>query len=113
VIRTYLQFEIREGRSLELIRLFKELRILETSVEESGCLSAELTLSKDGREAIVTATWHNARAYAGWTSREDRARYADRLRPLMVTRSDPSAVGARYWVAHSVSMPQDAGGSAT
>lgn len=113
MIRTYLQFELQEGRWLELVRLFKELRILEISVEESGCLSAELTLSEDGRQAIVTATWQNPEAYARWTSREDRAGYVEVLRPLMASPLDPSVVGTRYRIAHRASTRPRAGGSAT
>ncbi|MGF1618604.1 MAG: antibiotic biosynthesis monooxygenase [Acidimicrobiia bacterium] len=102
MIRTYLHLDVEQGQAADLVRLFKDLQILEASVEEADCLSAELTLSEDGRQAIVTATWDSIEKYADWTSRSDRASYAERLSQFLATPIRPESTGAQYTIAHSV-----------
>lgn len=101
MIRTYLHLDVADGQSGNLVRAFKDLRILETSVEEPGCLSAELTLSEDGRQAIVTATWDSVGGYTRWTSSPDRASYAEVVSQWLAAPLGPDSTGKRFTVAHS------------
>ena len=100
VIRTYLHFRVDDGSAEQLVTLFRHHRILETSVAQQGCHSAELTLSRDGRRAIVTATWEDPEAYARWTGRPDRGVLADEISDLLTVPINSSTKGSQYRIAH-------------
>ena len=100
MIRTYLQFELDEGNAQQLVDVFRHHRILETSVAQQGCHSAELTLSGDGSRAIVTATWDDAAAYARWTGRSDRGSLADEISQLLTDPIDSDTTGNEFRIAH-------------
>lgn len=100
MIRTYLHFELDGGSADRLVNLFRHHQILENSVAQQGCHSAELTLSSDGSRAIVTATWDNPEAYARWTGRPDRGDLAGEISALLTVPIDSSTKGNEYRVAH-------------
>lgn len=101
MIRTYLHLDIAPGQSENLVRVIKDLRILETSIEEASCLSAELTLSQDGGQGVITATWETADQYALWTSRSDRASHAETVSQFLVVPLGPDSTGTNFTIAHS------------
>ena len=72
MIRTYLEFAVAEGRAEELVSFFDRTNMLRDAAAQDGCHGAELTISPDGRRAVVTALWDDAGAYERWTSRDDR-----------------------------------------
>lgn len=100
MIRTYLSFELDDGRAEQLVSLFRDHRILEISVAQRGCHSAELTVSTDESHAIVTATWDNPEAYARWTSRSDRGRLSAEISRLLTVPIDAATKGSEYRIAH-------------
>lgn len=108
MIRTYLQFELEAGGAERLVDLFRDHRILETSVAQQGCHSAELTLSSDGSRAIVTATWDDLEAYARWTGRPDRGYLAAEISALLTVPIDAATTGREYRIAHRA-MPSPDG----
>ncbi len=93
MIRTYLELELKPGAAEGLASLFERERILETSADQEGCHSAELTISDDGLIALVTATWSNREAYDTWTSRADRSTQADELNSFLRRPVGPETVG--------------------
>lgn len=99
MIRTYLHFDLLEGRAGDLVQLFQEGRILETAATQPGCRSTELTISEDGRTAIATAVWDDHEAYVRWTSRTDRAGHADKINSLLSAPIGPETVGGEYTIA--------------
>jgi quinol monooxygenase YgiN len=100
MIRTYLHFEIDDGGAERLVSLFRHHQILENSVAQQGCHSAELTLSSDGSRAIVTATWDDPDAYARWTGRHDRGDLAGEISKLLTVPIDSNTTGRQYRIAH-------------
>lgn len=109
MIRTYLHFELKEGNSERLVDLFRHHRILETSVAQPGCHSAELTLSDNESRATVTATWDDPEAYARWTARLDRGRLAREISRLLAEPIDAATRGSTYRIAHqAVPLPEGA-----
>lgn len=107
MIRTYLQFDLLEGRTDELVSIFNDGRILETAAAQPGCRSAELTISEDGRTAIATAVWDDLDAYRVWTSRTDRAGHTDKINPLLSRPIGPDTVGGLYEIAVRVESNGD------
>lgn len=108
MIRTYLRFELGVGRADQLVNFFREHRILETSVAQSGCHSAELTVSTDESHAIVTATWDDPQAYARWTSRPDRGLLSAEISRLLTVPIDAGTRGSEYRIAH-IAQPAQGG----
>ena len=104
MIRTYLRFQLGHDSAERLVTLFKDHQILETSISQSGCHSAELTVSSDGTRAIVTATWDDPEAYERWTSRPDRGLLATEINELLTVPIDASTRGSQYRIAH-VAVP--------
>lgn len=79
MIRTYLELPVRPGKAKGLAEFFNREQLLQKSLEQEGCRSAELTISADGLTALVTATWDDRAAYDVWVSRPDRETNADEL----------------------------------
>ena len=73
MIRTFLDFAVKAGHAEALATEFERLAILDTSVAQPGCTSAEMSVSEDGTTVTVTATWDSPDAYASWTSRGVRS----------------------------------------
>jgi heme-degrading monooxygenase HmoA len=93
VIRTFLDLRVRQGQAEQLAAAFRRLGILDESVAQPGCRSAELSVSADGRTVTVTATWDSPDAYAAWTSRDDRGDLAERLNVHLERPLDSTTVG--------------------
>jgi len=108
MIRTYLTFEVAEGKADALVSLFQEGLILETSAAQEGCHSAELTISQDGLQAIATAVWDDLAAYERWTSRSDRAGHAEDINALLSSPIGAETVGGKFTIAHSVQSADQA-----
>ena len=68
MIRTFLDLRVKPGHAERLAAAFERLAILDESVAQSGCSSADLSVSADGTTVTVTATWDSTEAYAAWTS---------------------------------------------
>ena len=67
MIRTFLDLRVKPGHAERLAAAFERLAILDESVAQSGCSSADLSVSADGSTVTVTATWDSTEAYAAWT----------------------------------------------
>jgi heme-degrading monooxygenase HmoA len=93
VIRTFLDLAVRAGHAEQLADAFRRLGILDESVAQPGCLSAELSVSADGRTVTVTATWDSPDAYDAWTSRGDRGDLAEHLNVHLERPLDATTVG--------------------
>jgi len=93
MIRTYLRFELVDRGADAFVDLFRRHRVLETSVAQDGCVSAELTLGDDGRTAMVTAAWTDRAAYDRWTRRSDRGDLAAELNQVLAAPIGESTVG--------------------
>lgn len=104
MVRTVLTLTVASGEADRLVAAFRTLEILETSVVQEGCLSAELAVSSDGNEAIVTATWVDEAAYERWTSRTDRGATAGELSAHLAVPLSAETVGRIYRVAHHAGM---------
>jgi quinol monooxygenase YgiN len=100
MIRTVLTLQVAPGGAQGLVEAFRRLEILETSAAQDGCLSAEIAIDTDEREAIVTATWDDEAAYDRWTSRADRGSTSAELNPHLSVPLSAQAVGRIYHVAH-------------
>lgn len=99
MIRTYLEFELADGKADGFVAFFEREEILSTAVAQEGCRSAELTLSPDGSTALVTALWDDPEAYDRWTSRSDRADLTDELNSFLRQPLGASSIGRAYRVA--------------
>lgn len=109
MIRTYLRFDLRDGASADFVDLFRDAAILETSLAQPGCLSAELTVSETGGVATVTATWTDRHAYEAWTNRADRGAYAERLNACLTTPLTAATIGEVHTVAHAPGHQDESG----
>jgi len=101
MIRTYLELKIKPGAAKAFADVFKDEEVLDNSVAQPGCHSAELTISADGLRAIVTAVWDDVAAYERWTSRSDRTTILDCLRPYLGEELEPNLVSPPFDVAVS------------
>lgn len=93
MIRTFLDLRVKPGHAERLAAAFERLAILDESVAQSGCSSADLSVSADGSTVTVTATWDSTEAYAAWTSRDDRGDLADQLNEHLAQPLDAATVG--------------------
>ena len=93
MIRTFLDLRVRPGQAERLADTFRRLGVLDESVGQPGCLSAELSVSADGRTVTVTATWDSPDAYDAWTSRDDRGDLAEHLNVHLERPLDATTVG--------------------
>lgn len=100
MIRTVLRLDVAPGHADALVDTFRRLQILETSLAQEGCLSTEIAVSLDGREAIVTATWEDQEAYGRWTARSDRGSTSEELNAHLGTPLSAATVGTTYRVGH-------------
>ena len=98
MIRTFLDFAVKPGHAEALAAEFERLAILDTSVAQPGCTSAEMSVSEDGTTVTVTATWDSPEAYASWTSRGDRGPLADQLNVHLFRPLDAATVGRVHTV---------------
>ena len=98
MIRTFLDFAVKPGHAEALAAEFERLAILDTSVAQPGCTSAEMSVSDDGTTVTVTATWDSPEAYASWTSRGDRGPLADQLNVHLSRPLDAATVGRVHTV---------------
>lgn len=99
MIRTYLEFQIAEGKADGLVAFFDRTNMLRDAQAAPGCQSAELTVSPDGRRAVVTAVWENAAAYDGWTSRDDRGALGEELSTYLDDAIGPGHVSEPMTIA--------------
>jgi len=93
VIRTFLDLSVRAGHAEQLAATFRRLGILDESVAQPGCISAELSVSADGQTITVTATWDSPEAYEAWTSRGDRGDLAEDLNVHLERPLDATTIG--------------------
>ncbi|MFT7475373.1 MAG: heme-degrading monooxygenase HmoA [Verrucomicrobiales bacterium] len=98
MIRTYLELEVRPGAAAGLADFFERQNILNTSVAQEGCRSAQLTISSDGEVAVVTAEWDDAEAYDRWVSRADREDDAGELSSFLKRPISAETVGRIFSV---------------
>lgn len=101
MLRTMLRFEIADGRADDLLALFRDRDILEMSVAQPGCLSAEFCVAEDGTHVVVTATWTDEAAYAVWTSRTDRGNHMEAINELLRVPMTAATHGVSYRVVHA------------
>ncbi len=109
MIRTFLDLRVKAGHAEQLAAAFERLAILDQSVAQPGCSSAELSVSEDGTMVTVTATWDSPEAYAAWTSRGDRGDLADQLNEHLAQPLDAATVGRihRVLVSGEPGRPTD------
>lgn len=100
MIRTVLTLKLAPGEADGLVKTFRDLGILETSIAQDGCLATEISISDDESDAIVTATWSNADAYSRWTSRTDRGSHSERLSRHLREPLTAETVGRIYEIRH-------------
>lgn len=100
MIRTILRLDVAPGHAAALVGLFRDRKILETSLEQPGCIETEIVLSQDETEAIVTALWDDEDAYARWTARSDRGSLSDQITAHLTAPLAAETVGRIYRVAH-------------
>jgi quinol monooxygenase YgiN len=98
VIRTFLDLSVKPGHAEQLAEAFERLAILDQSVAQPGCSSADLSVSADGTTVTVTATWDSTEAYASWTSRVDRSDLADQLNEHLAQPLDAATIGRVHHV---------------
>lgn len=98
MIRTFLDLRVRPGQAEHLADAFRRLGILDESMAQPGCRSAELSVSADGLTVTVTATWDSVDAYAAWTSRADRGDLAEHLNVHLEHPLGASTVGRVHQV---------------
>jgi heme-degrading monooxygenase HmoA len=93
VIRTFLELRVKPGHAEHLAEAFERLGILDRSLAQRGCASADLSVSEDGTMVTVTAAWDSSASYALWTSRDDRGALAAELNPHLARPLDATTVG--------------------
>lgn len=103
MIRTFLTLNVAPGHAEELVRVFRDLKILELSGHQPGCLGTEIDISADRRKAVVTALWESESAYAQWTSRPDRAEMSEAISEHLDGGLTAETVGETLTVFHRVS----------
>jgi heme-degrading monooxygenase HmoA len=106
MIRTFLDFAVKPGHAEALAAEFECLAILDTSVAQPGCTSAEMSVNADGTTVTVTATWDSPEDYASWTSRNDRASLADVLNVHLTRPLDATTTGRVHTVLLSREAPK-------
>ncbi len=112
MIRTFLDLSVKPGHAEQLAAAFERLAILDQSVAQPGCSSADLSVSADGTSVTVTATWDSTEAYAAWTSRDDRRDLADQLNVHLAQPLDAATIGRvhRVLVSGATGRPRDTEG---
>ena len=105
MIRTFLDLRVRPGQAEHLAGAFRRLGILDESVAQPGCRSAELSVSADGHTVTVTATWDSVDAYHAWTSRDDRGDLAEHLNVHLEQPLDATTVGRVHRVLLEGAQP--------
>ena len=99
MIRTFLDLHVTAGHADALVDVFARNAILDNSVAQPGCESAELTVSEDGRLVTVTATWDSREAYGRWTGRSDRGDLTEQINAHLDEPIGVTTVGRVHRVA--------------
>lgn len=113
MIRTTLILEVQPGHAEQLVAVFRDHGILTAALAQPGCHSAEIGVTEDGLEAVVTATWEDAAAYAVWTSRPDREAMAEVINPHLAVPLGEATVGRSYRIAYRPTESDASGTSGT
>lgn len=102
MVRSVLYVRPRSGKANAVVEYYKRKRVLETALEQPGCLAAEIQVPLDEDELLlVTALWQSAEAYQGWIDNPVRRTFATELDEL-VDEGLADARGGVYEVAHAV-----------
>lgn len=97
-----MKLKIKPGVASGLVGVFQRHGVLEESVALPGCHSAEIVISQDESEAIVTATWDDEAAYAGWTGKGSRSGPQVELNSYLREPLVSTTVADVYQIAHVV-----------
>lgn len=103
MIRSILYVHAKPGKITAVVEYYRRKRVLETSLEQPGCLAADIQVPVDADgPLLVTALWESSDAYQGWLGNPIRRLFSAELSEL--TEDDLGTTsGALYEVAHSVS----------
>ena len=102
MVRSVLYVRPRSGKTDAVVEYYKEKRVLETALEQQGCLAAEIQIPLDAEEPLlVTALWESGEAYQGWIDNPVRRTFAGDLGEL-VDEDLANLRGGLYEVAHAV-----------
>ena len=93
MIRTRLHLQANEGGAQQVLDFYRKRGILERSIAQPGCLSAEIGVSlTDSDRVTVSALWESEAAYQGWIDQPSRAEDVTALLPLL----EPTASGVEF-----------------
>ena len=104
MVRSVLYVRPRSGKADAVVEFYKQKRVLETALEQQGCLSAEIQVPLSANEPLlVTALWESGQAYQGWIDNPVRRSFAGDLAEL-VDEDLANLRGGLYEVAHAVGV---------
>jgi heme-degrading monooxygenase HmoA len=102
VVRSVLYVRPRSGKANAVVEFYKRKRVLETALEQPGCIATEIQVPLNAEEPLlVTALWQSAEAYQGWIENPVRRTFATGLDEL-VDEDLANVRGGVYEVAHAV-----------
>ncbi len=102
MVRSVLYVRPRSGNADAVVEYYRQQRVLETALEQPGCLAAEIQVPSDAEEPLlVTALWESGKAYQGWIDNPVRRAFAADLEGL-VEEDLANVRGGVYEVAHAV-----------
>jgi quinol monooxygenase YgiN len=80
------------------VDFYRRNKILSRSLEQPGCLAADLQVAQDDPDAaiLVTALWESPEAYQGWVDNPIRGQWAEELAELVEGGFGPSTKGGVY-----------------
>lgn len=109
MIRTVLELVARDGDVDAVVRYYREHRVLETSLEVTGCLATELHVPSDGGPTLlVTAAWESPEAYDRWLADPRRAATGSGLTVLLEADGTSVPPGRTYVLCHGAGrLPAD------
>lgn len=99
MIRTFLDLQVKPEHAEALIALFEAQAVVDQSVAQPGCHSAELSVSDDGLAVTVTAVWDSVAAYETWTARDDRASLSELINRHLAVPVTATTTGRIHRVA--------------
>ena len=104
MVRSVLYVRPRSGKADAVVEYYKQKRVLETALEQQGCLAADILVPPDAEEPLlVTALWESGQAYQGWIDNPVRRTFAAELGEL-VDEDLANTKGGVYDVAHAVGV---------
>jgi heme-degrading monooxygenase HmoA len=102
MIRSVLHLKPAMNRGPDVVRFFRDRRIVERALAFPGCLGVEIqTLLPDEDEVLVMGLWETAGHYQAWLDLAERSQDGAQMQHLLLDKDEAIGAAKLYQVTIS------------